>query len=151
MERSHTSTTARVIVTPEFGEILIDETNIFSFPEGLIGMEHLHDFVVIQDESMEPVQHLISIDDPTIGFMTLHPLIVDFERGYFVDEDGDRYRYFPMVTVSRDTDSDRLRANMDTPIILDTVERTGKQLVLDHEDLKADFFLGEMLNTAIAA
>jgi len=45
----------RKLATEQFGEILVEERHIFTFPNGLLGFEELREFIIVRDERTEPV------------------------------------------------------------------------------------------------
>jgi len=57
-----------------FGEIEYDPELLIHFPEGLIGFENLHDFIVIPSKKEGPLFWIQSVDDPEIAFIVTDPL-----------------------------------------------------------------------------
>jgi flagellar assembly factor FliW len=60
-------------LTSRFGEIEYDPQNSIHFPDGLIGFETLHDFIVIPNKKEGPLFWIQSIDDPEVAFIVTDP------------------------------------------------------------------------------
>ncbi|WP_319588659.1 flagellar assembly protein FliW [uncultured Desulfobulbus sp.] len=60
-------------LTSRFGEIEYDPQNSIHFPDGLIGFETLHDFIVIPNRKEGPLFWIQSIDDPEVAFIVTDP------------------------------------------------------------------------------
>ncbi len=76
-------------IQSRFGEIEYDPNNVLTFPDGVIGFEDLHDFVVMPNEKEGPLFWIQSIDDPAVAFVLTNP--TDFYFDYAVAPD-DRER-----------------------------------------------------------
>ncbi len=60
-------------IVTRFGEIEYDPENLLHFPEGLIGFEDLHDFIVMPNEKEGPLFWIQSVDDAGIAFVLTDP------------------------------------------------------------------------------
>jgi flagellar assembly factor FliW len=54
----------------------VDSAEILTFPRGLIGMEELRSFIILEDERTGPCRWLQSLDDPSLAFVVVSPLLV---------------------------------------------------------------------------
>lgn len=57
-------------------ELPYEETDIISFPEGLIGMPRLRRMVLVRQTDVEPFLWLASLDDERIAFLVVDPRVV---------------------------------------------------------------------------
>lgn len=116
------------INTLYFGELEVPMENIIKFSDGLLGFEHLKNYVLISDEESEPFKWLVSIEEPEIGFPIVDPWFVinKYNPGRGVDTDKDAV--FSIVTLGNS--ERKMTANLKAPIIIDIHSKEGKQIIL---------------------
>lgn len=113
-----------------FGEVNYADEHVFEFPEGIIGFEQLHKFIVINDADAEPFRWLVSIEDEDISLPIVDPKFVEplyevvstFDEGVTV-----------AVVASLKEPIECSTVNLRSPILFDSVKRTGKQVILENE------------------
>jgi flagellar assembly factor FliW len=114
----------------------INEEDIFTFPGGVPGFEHLKRFVL--SEEQEPFMWLNAVDDDSVRFIIVNPMEVDanYNPKFRKDqseglqlEDVKDLLIFVIVTL-RDPLPDST-TNMAGPILLNVKKRLGKQIILD--------------------
>ncbi len=71
-------------IMTRFGEIEYDPEKTIHFPEGLIGLENLRDFIVMPNRKQGPLFWIQSVDDPDLAFVVTDP------TNFFLD-----YRVLP--------------------------------------------------------
>ena len=81
--QSPQQTAVRQFTTSRFGAIEIKETEIIKFPEGLLGFNHLHEYVLLKDPKQEPFLWLQSLEDPNLAFVVVSPFL--FFPGYEIN------------------------------------------------------------------
>ncbi|MCC6573968.1 MAG: flagellar assembly protein FliW [Planctomycetes bacterium] len=124
------------IETSRFGPMDVDASMVFSFPEGLIGLPHAQAFAIL-DDANGPLQWMQSLDDPRLAFVIVEPVL--FAPDY-------RVRVIPAelaaieldrpedsrvsVILSIPADPSQMTANLQGPLVFNTVRNLGKQLVL---------------------
>lgn len=120
----------RIVKTGQFGDLHVEPHHIFRFTDGLLGFEDLHEYVLIADETSAPLQWLISIEQPEIGFPVISPAFVDQQYSAGKDyQNDDRYATLVIVTLARSG----MTVNMKAPVILDCTDLTGKQIILSSD------------------
>ena len=119
---------ARKILTQQFGELTIEDKHIFNFPNGLLGFEDLHEFVLISEEETVPFKWLLSVDKPEIGFPLLSPWHI--EIGYDPGNNFDLNKQVIMVVVTLENEEGSMTANLKAPVVLDVEKQSGEQLIL---------------------
>ncbi|GAB4175522.1 MAG: flagellar assembly protein FliW [Geothermobacteraceae bacterium] len=62
-----------------FGDIEYSQDNLIHFPDGMIGFEELHDFIVMPNREGELLFWIQSVDDADIAFLLTDP------GNFFVD------------------------------------------------------------------
>lgn len=114
----------------QFGEFEYAPEHIITFPEGLLGFEDLHKFILINDEQSEPFLWLVSLEDEAISFPVLEPhsLLPTYTTGMF-DSDA----FTTLVVVSLKPTVEESTVNLRSPIIITNETQEGKQVVLENE------------------
>jgi len=121
----------QIINSSNFGEIEILPENIFYFENGILGFEMLNNFVLITDDDILPFKWLLSVDEPAIMFPVISPwhVVPDYMSGKEVDTENEIM--FSIVTLN--DGNGNITANMKAPIILNSLELTGEQIILPYE------------------
>ncbi len=122
------NTKNRRITTFQFGEVEVEDKHIFYFDEGILGFEHLREFVLISEEQTNPFRWLISLEESEIGFPLLSPWHIDLEYDPRLDIDYDTEVVMSVITL--ENEKGMMTANMKAPIILDVKDQKGKQIIL---------------------
>ena len=122
-----------IIETKFSGQIEINDDDIINFQEGLFGFEDLKKYVVIDiDDFFKSLQ---SIEKKEAAFIVINPWdtfkdyeidINDEELLAFKDKDINNFRVFSILTITEQT----MTANLIGPIVINTLSRQGKQIVL---------------------
>lgn len=114
------------------------ESDIIHFENGLPGFEGLHRFLLVSVEEYAPFEWLYSIDDPSIRFVLINPVLfrsdyepkVTREHLQQLNVHGkDELRLLAIVTLHPEFREST--ANLAGPILINVNDRVGMQLVLD--------------------
>jgi flagellar assembly factor FliW len=120
------------------GEVPVDEKSVLYLPDGLLGFEDLKRYILAEVEEFVPFLWLISVDEPDIGFGIADPQLF-YPSRYEVslseaDKDvldlqpGDTISIFVIVSMAEG--GRRITANLKGPVVLNTRNRLGKQVVV---------------------
>lgn len=139
-----------IIQTTRFGNVVIDEKDGVSFPEGLLGFTDLKTFVLLEDPNDDIFAWLQSCEEPAIAFPVLEPEL--FATDYVAQltrsdllalesQNGDVFRTFCIVTIP--DDPTLMTANLKAPIIVNLRNRISRQCVLqdNHLAIREPIFL----------
>ncbi len=127
------------IHTLNFGDLEVPEEKVITFKEGIPGFPQIHRFTFLELEDLKPFQYLQSLDDPPIALLVVNPFLVDREYKFQLapsdmDEihssDAAAVAVFAVATVPANPEEATL--NLMAPIVVNEVERCGKQVIL-HE------------------
>lgn len=124
---------------PDFGNLQVEPKHIFTFSNGLLGFENLTEFILINNDATAPFRWLISVENPTIGFPLLSPWHLDLTFNPGVDYDLASHSLFVVVTLA--DEHNQMTANMKAPILLNTSEQIGEQIILSSENYPAEFVI----------
>ncbi len=130
------------IETSRFGKIDVPEERIFSFPRGLIGLEHLKRYARLDSVKGDTVQWLQAVDDPETAFLVSEPktYLPSFELKLWESHptgasssgpDLSELEILTILQVDRSTRS--LHVHVQAPLLLDPVTRKGVQVITDSE------------------
>jgi flagellar assembly factor FliW len=130
-------TTLRKIVT-RFGEVEYDPEQTVYFPEGLIGLEGLHNFIVMPNKKDGPLFWIQSVEDPQIAFVLTDPN--NFFLDYRVEPDKNASKILgikerdvcyalSIVTVPPDQ---KITLNLAAPILFAPKTNRAIQVILEN-------------------
>ena len=126
------------IKTSNFGDLDIDEKGIITFDSGLPGFEQLKRFVLLQDSEMI-VDWLQGVDED-IAFPLINPFLIKDDYEFEIPQadiarlqidDMEDIAVYSVVTIPEDIRE--IRANLQAPVVINTKEKKGKQIILGEE------------------
>ncbi len=136
------------INTNRFGELEVNPKNVLTFPNGLLGFKDVHDFILIDPSENSPLKWLQSINVPELAFVVTDPLLFkpDYEiRIFRTDleeiEVNDPENVIQLVIVTVPRDPSKMTANLKGPLLINTENNKGKQLVLDDSEYELKYRL----------
>jgi len=120
-----------------FGTLEVKEKDILTFPEGLVGFAACKKFFIYNKEKNLPFFWLQSIDDPKLAFVIADPALFfpDYKistrrQELAVIDAKDTKDLIICVIISISQNPFRMTANLQGPLVINTVNHKGKQLVL---------------------
>lgn len=122
--------------TTRFGQIEVDESEIITFPSGILGFEQARRYVLIERDQKSPFRYLQSLDDPDLTFVVAEP--TSFRPDYRVTVWPDDVREIRLereedavvcVIVRVPEELDEMTANLKAPLVINAKDRLGKQVV----------------------
>jgi flagellar assembly factor FliW len=126
------------VETTRFGQIEVDENRLIKFPSGLLGFPDNNDFALVQTNDEGTFFWLQSIERPELAFVVCDPLL--FLPDYQVavkPEDLDRINISSMddvqVLIIVNKIDRMLTGNLQGPLVINAVNRNGRQLVLSEK------------------
>jgi flagellar assembly factor FliW len=135
--------------TRHFGQLEIDEKGLIDFPEGLPGFEDVKRFVLLAGvENDSPFQWLQGVDNTDLAFVVIDPKV--FKPDYIVDVDDkeveileikDTEKVMVLSIVVVPEDLTMMTANLKAPLLINTENNKGKQIVLDKSDYQIRHYI----------
>jgi len=129
--------TELTVDTVRFGAIEVAENTVITLPRGLLGMEQLTRFVLL--DGAGPFQWLQSMDDPEACFVVIdsEQVVADYQITPSEDDlkvvmgeaGAAAMAALLIVTIPRES-QDQITANLMAPLLFNTETRTGVQAVL---------------------
>lgn len=131
-----------IISTTRFGQVEIKESDVLTFPEGLLGFSDLRKFVLLDDPSDEIFAWLQSCELSAIAFPVLEPDI--FAESYNATlsksdiealqlKESAKAHYFSIITIPEDPTL--MTANLKAPIVVNMLAKLARQCVLQDNNL----------------
>lgn len=121
--------------TTRFGVIDIAEDRVITFPEGLLGFSDRTGFCLLQPGDDACFFWLQSLDDPNLAFVVTDPTF--FEQDYSVPIRPEQMNGLNIqkledaqVFVIVNKIDDQLTGNFQGPLIINTLDKLGEQIVL---------------------
>ncbi|GAB5466076.1 MAG: flagellar assembly protein FliW [Candidatus Kapaibacteriales bacterium] len=128
-------TQTREIESLHFGRLQLDPEYVYRFDEGILGFEELKEFVLVSDDNTVPFKWLVSTESPDIGLPLISPWLIDlgYKPGRHAQSESDVA--FVVVTLSK---LNGMTANMKAPIVLNTEQLSGKQVILPSDKYQTE-------------
>jgi flagellar assembly factor FliW len=120
------------------GWIEADEESVLYLPDGLLGFEDFHEYVLVQPNDLQQVSVIVATEDPEVCFCLIDPNLLlarPYEAG-LSDADRDILDLQPddpvslFVLVSSGEGGRKLTANLRGPVVLNRRNRVAKQIVV---------------------
>lgn len=129
------------VETTRFGRVTVEEKDVITFPEGMLGFSKIDKYVLIEGSDDSLFLWLQALRKPSVAFPLLEPEI--FETNYKVElTDEDRKivqlddlkhaKVFSIVTIP--SDPTKMTANLKAPIVLNLKDRLARQVILHQAD-----------------
>lgn len=129
------------IIETKYGEIQVKEDQIIFFSEGIPGFEDCTKYILLDIEGHEPFRYLQSIDEPALSFAVVSPFIFfptyEFDLSEHVTNDLELNEEIPIGIYSivsiRSDSLETATVNLVAPLIINELERKGKQVILTQQ------------------
>jgi flagellar assembly factor FliW len=117
-----------------------NEEDILTFKKGIPGFESLTKFILFTIEENKEFSILHSLEDVKIGFIVISPFFV--EKDYEINLTEGIISELKIIepsqvmiinTVTLNSNVKECTTNLQAPIIINTIERLGEQIILDND------------------
>ncbi len=131
-----------IIQTSRFGQVQLNNEDIITFSEGLLGFQDLRTFVLLDDPNDDIFAWLQSCESPAIAFPVLEPELFSETHKINLSKsdleilqmpDSKKARAFCIVTIP--DDPTMMTANMKAPIVVNVEKKRARQCVLQDNHL----------------
>jgi flagellar assembly factor FliW len=125
------------------GEIEYEENNIITFNKGLPGFNELKKFILLDLKQYEPFKLLQSLEDDEIALIVTSPY--EFFKDYEIKLSEETIKNLKIdspkqvnivTTVTLNSDVKKITTNLQGPIIINTYNNLGEQIILDNSKYK---------------
>ncbi len=129
------------VKTTRFGEIEVNPKDILEMPSGLIGFPELKRYVLLDHDQDSPFKWLQSLDDGSMAFVLINPLL--FKPDYTVEVSEAEVADLDLkneedavisVIITMPSNPQNMTANLKAPLVFNMINRKGRQLILNNPD-----------------
>jgi flagellar assembly factor FliW len=139
--------------TKHFGEIEIDESKIITFKEGIPGFENLQRYIVLYNgDETSPFRWLQCVDDGQLAFAVINPFMILGNYDIEISEETVASLNIESITdvmvlaiVVVPEDPNKMTMNLKAPVIINTKNNCGMQVVLDTDMYSVRHYIVEEL------
>jgi flagellar assembly factor FliW len=122
------------ISTPRFGSLTIDEADVLTFVDGLIGMEECRRWVLLADAQNSSLGWLQNLDHPEVALGVVNPrrFVADYQARVArrdITPLGLQNPQDAQVLVIVSKSGNELTLNLKAPLVIHLAERLGRQIV----------------------
>jgi flagellar assembly factor FliW len=138
------------ISTTRFGDVAIEETDVLTFVDGLIGMEDCRRWVLLADAQNSSLGWLQSLDRPEVALGVVSPrrFVPDYQvrvsRREIQPLGLDDPNAAQVLTIVSHTGG-VLSLNLKAPLVIHVAERLGRQIVARDDHAVQHRLTGPML------
>ena len=146
------------IKTRYFGEIELDDSKIITFESGLFGFEEYKRFALLfnsESDDRPAISWLQSVDEQTLALPVLIPTVVMPDYNPIVEDgvlqalgDWNEDNISVLVTITVPKDLKQMTTNMKAPIIINTENMKGCQVVVENQEYEIKYHIYDILNAA---
>ncbi len=139
-------------IDSRLGKIFVQKERSVYFPRGLIGMERVKDFVLLQIKPESPFYVLQNLENSRFGLLVADPFAFISDYRVHLGKTEER-----ILRVARPSDlaimvtvtipegcPENAALNMTGPIVINTVKRIGMQVPQNDPEMKARIVLSEL-------
>lgn len=121
------------------GEIEYEEKNVITFNKGIPGFNELKKFILLDLQEYEPFKLLQSLENDEIALIVTSPY--EFFKDYEIKLNDETIsnlkidspeQVMILTTVTLNSDVKKITTNLQGPIIINTSNNIGEQIILDN-------------------
>lgn len=125
------------------GKLEYEKKDIVTLNKGLLGFEDLKEYILVDLKEFEPFKLLQSLEKDEVGMIVVSPY--DFFEEYKVKLNDEiieslniekQEDVLVLTTITLNDDPKKITANLQGPIIINTSNNLGKQIILDNCEYK---------------
>ncbi len=135
-----------IVQSLRLGDIEVSEDKLITMERPVLGFEKYKKFCLVEIDELKPFLWLQAVDEATISFLVVNPRL--FMTDYRIEinskeiaelkiDDVNAVETYVVVTLAEN--ADEITANMQGPILINTENNRGKQLVLVNTDYKVKY------------
>lgn len=126
-----------IIQTTRFGKLEIDDNQIITMPNGLLGFSGNRLYAILDDEVGSPFKWFQSIENEALAFVTIDPRISISDYAISISDEqlkklhcdaAEDLDALVIVTMTRDLKD--VTINLQGPLVLNMKKRIGAQMVI---------------------
>lgn len=129
------------VKTTRFNDITVHEDDVIELPSGLVGFPELKRYVLLDHDDKSPFKWLQSLDDGSIAFVLINPLL--FRPDYVVEVSEVEVKELELeneedavisVIITMPSNPQNMTANLKAPLVFNLKNRKGRQIILNQSN-----------------
>ncbi|MEQ3338099.1 flagellar assembly protein FliW [Clostridium butyricum] len=125
------------------GKINYDEKDIIKFSKGIPGFCELREFIIVELKECEPFKLLHSLENSEVALIVASPY--EFYEDYEISLKEETIKNLKikeanevmiMCTVTLNSDVKKITMNLQGPIVINTSNNLGEQIIVDNSKYK---------------
>jgi flagellar assembly factor FliW len=141
--------------TTRFGEIEVDNQNVITLDDGLIGFPEYKRWLMMEHDPDSPFKWFQSLEEGAIAFVMLDPQMID--KTYHAEITPKQAEEIALdhqddavlaVIITMPSNPQNMTANFKAPIVFNLKNRKAKQIILNHPDYTTRINVMERLKGA---
>ena len=137
------------INTNQFGEINVNDEDIITFVQSIIGFDEFRKYVLVEDQQFYPIQWIQSTENLDLAFPIINPKLLNID--YEIDpvpilletlklkNINDAVIYTLLVIQSDSVEE--VRTNLKAPIVINPIERLATQIIYENSKYPVQYYL----------
>lgn len=125
------------LVSAKLGEIEYNPDNVIHFKNGLIGLEHMQNFLLLEENDFTPFGHLQSVDDPGFTLIVINPFLVDPQYSMELRSDDlesigvqSTQDFMALAIVVFSPVPEQITVNLKAPLLVNVKDKKARQVLL---------------------
>lgn len=146
------------IQTTRFGEMQVNEKDILSFPQGILGFPESKNYILIESEDPSIFAWLQSVNEPELCFIVTDPFL--FKGDYSVNLTTQEIEQLSVKTAkevnilaivsANARNNGRLTTNLMAPLVVNATNRVGYQIIKEEYTQLLRFDIKQILQEMTA-
>ena len=144
------------INTKLFGEIVVDETKLITFINGIVGFPELKDFLLIHDsEGNGNVRWLQSVQEPAFAMPVIDPLHIMADYNPSIEDEllkplGEMNveNMLVLVTITVPREIEKMSVNLKAPLVINGSNLKASQSIVEEDKYEVKYPIYEILKAA---
>ncbi len=144
------------INTKLFGEIVVDETKLITFINGIVGFPELKDFLLIHDsEGNGNVRWLQSVQEPAFAMPVIDPLHIMADYNPSIEDEllkplGEMNveNMLVLVTITVPREIEKMSVNLKAPLVINGSNLKASQIIVEEDKYEVKYPIYEILKAA---
>lgn len=150
-----------LVKTKHFGEVELDESKILHFENGILGFEDYKLYTILYEEEdgkRPDISWLQSLEEPALALPVISPFIIKPDYNPVIEDELIKHleelndnNIVVLVAVTVPADIEKITANLKAPIIINSENRKGAQVIVENTDYEIKHYIYEELKAYKAA
>jgi len=137
-----------IVETRRFGSLEIEEKDVIFMVGGMLGFEDKSKYILLDHDKETPFKWLQSAEDPALAFVVMEPFLFYPQFEFDLSEEDvrelelekpEQAQVFAVLVVPEDVK--KITANLKAPIVINTYNKKGKQVILTSDRYPVKYYL----------